>query len=95
MLAFTTDTRDQRPGWDAFDRMVLWAVAARPRQTLDDIAALLPAGVAYHLIRSALDTTVGEGLVVRTVADEPTYRVTPSGQYRLAGTSSPGHQAAA
>lgn len=95
MLAFTTDTRDQRLGWDAFDQMVLWAVAARPRQSFDDIAALLPAGVAYHLIESALDNTVGEGLAVRTVAAEPVYRVTPSGQYRLAGTSSPGHQTAA
>ena len=95
MLAFTTDTRDQRPGWDSFDRMVLWAVAARPRQGFDDIAAHLPPGIAFHLIRSALDSAVKDGLAMRTVAAESRWQITPAGQYRLAGSSSPGHQAAA
>lgn len=92
---FTTDTRDQRRGWDAFDRMVLWAVSNRPRQAFEDITRLLPAGVADHLIREALDTAVRDGLVVCAVSAEPRYQISPAGQYRLAGTSSPGHQAAA
>lgn len=95
MLAFTTDTRDQRPGWDTFDGLVLWAVGARPRQTFDNIAALLPAGVAYHLIRAALNAAIADGLVMRTVSSVSRYQITAAGQYRLAGTSSPGHQAAA
>lgn len=94
MLAYTTSTGKSR-GWDAFDSMVLWAVAARPRQTFDDIAGLLPAGVAYHLIFSALDAAVAEGLVVRAVAGVSRYQISPAGQYRLAGTTSPGHQVAA
>lgn len=94
MLAYTTSTGTSR-GWDAFDNLVLWAVGARPRQTFDDIAALLPAGVAYHLIRAALNAAVADGLVVRTVSAVPRYQITPAGQYRLAGSSSPGHQAAA
>lgn len=92
MLAYTTSTGTGR-GWERFDNLVLWAVAARPRQTFEDITNLLPAGVAYHLIRRSLDAAVADGFVVRTVG--PRYQITPSGQYRLAGTSSPGHQAAA
>lgn len=95
MLAFTTDTRDQRPGWDSFDQMVLWAAAVEPRQSFDDITRLLPLGVSYHLIRTALNAAVAEGLVVRIVSTVARYQITPAGQYRLAGASSPDHLAAA
>lgn len=95
MLAYTTSTTDRPRGWDAFDNLVLWAVGARPRQTFDDVAALLPAGVAYHLIRAALNAAIADGFVVRTVSAVARYQITPAGQYRLAGTSSPDHLAAA
>lgn len=94
MLAYTTGPGPRR-GWDAFDAMVLWAVAQRPRQTFDEIAALLPAGVSYHLIHNVLRLAEGGGLIVRVVASITRYQVTPAGQYRLACTTSPGHQAAA
>lgn len=60
-------------GWDAFDRIVLWAVGARPCQTFDGIVQLLPEGIAYHLVRSALKHAIRAGLVEqhRTYSDGP------------------------
>ena len=94
MLAYTTAT-GTNPGWDAFDRLILRAVAARPRQTVDDITSRVPAGIAFHLIGRALDDAVTRGLVIRTLGEDPAHRITPAGLDRLAAPSSHGHQAAA
>lgn len=37
--------------WGAFDRMVLWAVCARPSQSFDDVLQLVPDGVLIYLVR--------------------------------------------
>jgi hypothetical protein len=94
MLAYTTATGTRR-GWDAFDRLILRAVAAGARQTVDDIARRLPAGISFHLVHRALDDAVNDGLVIRTVGDAPLHQITPAGLDRLAATNTRGHKSAA
>lgn len=94
MLAYTTATRDQGHGWDAFDSMVLWAVSQRA--AFGGITQLLPDGIAFHLIHRALELAVADGLLFKVVADDGVrYQLTPAGHSRLATTARPGHQAAA
>jgi hypothetical protein len=79
-LAYSTATGDRSRGWDAFDRMIAWALTQRPRQTVEDIAQLLPPGISYYLIRRALETAVADGTAARiAVRDgEPRYETTHS-----------------
>lgn len=84
MLAFTTGTGDQSRGWDQFDSMVLWAVGQRPASTIDHIAAILPAGITYHLIAHALESLCVAGRVVGVVEHGALrYKVTLAGRKRL------------
>jgi hypothetical protein len=100
MLAFTTATDDQPRGWEQFDSMVLWAVGQRPASTLDHVAAILPAGITYHLIDRALEGLCAAGRVVGVIEyGAVRYKPTLAGRKQLfesAGTHTrPGHQAAA
>lgn len=100
MLAFTTGTGDAPRGWDQFDSMVLWAVGQRPASTLDHVAAILPAGITYHLLGRALEALCGEGRIVAVIEHGAVrYKPTLAGREQLfesAGTHTrPGHQAAA
>lgn len=91
-IAYSTAT-GTNPGWDAFDRAVTWALRQRPQgQTVDDIAQLLPAGISYHLIRTALEVAVADGVAIRVVTldGEPRYEPTHTTM-----TPRPGYLAAA
>ncbi|OLT12969.1 hypothetical protein BJF79_03450 [Actinomadura sp. CNU-125] len=79
MYAYTTTTGDQCPGWDTFDRLVAQAAVGLPNATVDTIAAVLPAGISYHLIETTLRRTA----------------TTPSNVRHLPRTHHLGHQAAA
>lgn len=80
-------------GWDAFDRLVLWAVAARPAQCFDDVVQLVPDGVLFYLVRRSLQFLAGAGLVVRRRAnssapggvavDRSVWEATPAGRALL------------
>ena len=100
MLAFTTATTDQACGWDQFDSMVLWAVGQRPAATLDHVAAILPAGITYHLIRRALEALCAAGRIVAVIEyGAVRYKPTLAGRKQLFESTDthtrPGHQAAA
>lgn len=84
MLAFTTATTDQPRGWAQFDDLVLRAVSQRPAATLDHVAAVLPAGISYHLIADALEGLCAAGRVVGVVEHgDLRYKVTLAGRKRL------------
>lgn len=100
MLAFTTATGDQSRGWNQFDDMVLWAVGQRPGSALDHIAAILPAGIAFHLIRHSLDGLCGTGRIVAVIEyGAVRYKPTLADRKRLFDSADtltrPGHQSAA
>ena len=100
MLAFTTATDDQPRGWAQFDDLVLRAVSQRPAATLDHVAAVLPAGITYHLIRRALEALCSAGRIVAVIEyGAVRYKPTLAGRKQLFESTDthtrPGHQAAA
>lgn len=97
MLAYSTAATDQARGWDAFDSMVLRAVSQHPTATVDQVATLLPAGIAFHLIERALRLACDAGRVVAVVSDGARrFKATGAGERLVVGTlTRPGHQAAA
>lgn len=100
MLAFTTATDDQHRGWEQFDELVLRAVAQRSAATLDHVAAILPAGITYHLIAHALESLCAAGRIVAVIEyGAVRYKPTLAGRKQLFESADthtrPGHQAAA
>ena len=87
-LAFTSDSRDVRRGWDDFDRYVAWAVRQGDGQTFGEITRRLEPGIEFRLIRQALQLAVQEGRVerhrVRTVSGGPVPAITTRVVYRAA-----------
>lgn len=87
-LAYTSDsaleTAWARRGWDAVDRMVLWAVEQLGEDaTFDAVAQILPAGVHYRVITMTLRGFVADGLVERRrVHADPSGPVTAIGSVR-------------
>lgn len=87
-LAYTSDTAIEtawaRRGWDAVDRMVLWALEQLGEHaTFDAIAQILPAGVHYRVITMTLRSFVAGGLVERRrVHADPSGPVTAIGSVR-------------
>lgn len=95
-LVYSTTTADARRGWDDFDRRVFYAVAGHKDSTLDELAGHLPAGIAFHLIRSALETLAAGRLVaVDTTGPEPRYALSIAGRARFITLTRHGQQTAA
>lgn len=61
-IVYSVGPGSRARGWDAFDRMVSWAVRNRPG-TFDTIAAALPEGIEFRLIEQSLRLAVADGRV--------------------------------
>lgn len=83
VLAYTSSTADVRKGWDAVDRMVLWAVSQRKAGSFDELTQILPEGIAYRVIGKTLESLAADGLVERRrVPADPSGPVVAIGETR-------------
>lgn len=90
-----SDSGPPARGWDAFDAMVLWAVAQQPRPTLDTVVGFLPAGISFRLIHRALLLAMDAGLLLQVTDSHVRYQLTPAGRARLVPANDRSQQVAA